>query len=178
MFTKSTFKALFLLSTLTLFCYGQPDNMARIHGGRNATQKDWYFMVALYGKSLFSTICKPFISQRCGGVIISKWVVLTAAHCLHHMGKPKKPKDIVVVGGSMKIIRWMEKKEKNKEILNMGGQQRFVKSLKIHPTYNYSNAANDIGILILKKPFAFESEKIGSISLERKDQVPEGKMFY
>ena len=178
MFAKSIFKAFAYLASITLFCHGDTNKMARVSGGTNAHQKDWYFMVSLYTKSKVDQKYLPFVKTNtflasCGGVILTKWHIMTAAHCLYE----RKPRDIVLVVGSTRIKRTLKMRNVKNSSLKMGGQKRFVQSLKLHQNYSTVKITNDIGIIKVTEPFIFDYKKIGPISIEAADQVPEGKIF-
>ena len=79
----------------------------------------------------------------CGGTIISKNHILTAAHCLFEKsaGILAKSKDIFVYVGSNKRER---------------GQKYAVKQVKSHSQYNNEAYENDIALLTLEKTIKFD----------------------
>ena len=95
------------------------------------------------------------IATSCGGTILSSVLILTAVHCVYtiqnHIDAPESLK--IIAGDNV-----------NREMFNTetSGQIRTVKKIIVHPSYNHSNAANDIAILILAKPLEFNAE-VGNI---------------
>ena len=144
------FKELIHLSTLTLFCNGNTDGMSRIINGIDAKQKDWYFFAQIYYKPKNSVKFEP----SCGGVIVSEWHILTAAHCLFDK-ELRKPEDIVISAGGTKIARFLEIRNKQLPVSNWGISYRFVHSTTIHPEYDDGKASNDIGILRITERLVF-----------------------
>lgn len=97
----------------------------------------------------------------CGGSVISKQLVLTAAHCMYLDGEVIQPWSIIVIGGDAKL--YPETKI---------GQKRGVKVIFLHPRFNAVTYENDIAILELKVPFEFTSQlKPARLPM---DQVPPG----
>ena len=166
MLTKLIFKVVAFLSSLILFCNGNIDDMARLVDGKDAEQKDWYFMASLYERSKDSST-KYF--RFCGGAIITKWHILTTAHCLINNSIKLKPEDILVVAGSTYIKMFLDLKNTKNLVA-----YRSVQSLTFHPKYNHKKVANDIAILKLKERFIFDLQKIGSIPIETPLTKPKG----
>ncbi len=104
----------------------------QVVGGQTVQCKQYPFVVAIldldYGD-------KPFWQQFCGGSLIDKTHVLTAAHCV--TGQKKHHASLRVVVG-----RW--KLDSNQ------GQTRRVKSVMVHPDYHGNG--NDAAVLELNKP--------------------------
>ncbi|CAG9787172.1 unnamed protein product, partial [Diatraea saccharalis] len=71
----------------------------------------------------------------CGGAVISRFHVATAAHCVYGA----EPQYIKAVVGTTN--------------LDFGGKQHDVISIRIHEKYNFTSRANDIAIIIVTKPF-------------------------
>ena len=180
MFTKLIFNVFACISTLILLSNGNTEDMARVIGGRDVAQEDWYFMVGMYAQprnySPSASMPNFFYSKGCGGVIITEWHILTAAHCMFE----RKAKDVVFVAGSTEIKPYLQLHRKNQlyVIVNRDHERtyRFVKSLIPHPNYDYPKQTNDIGIVKVVKSFKFDFKKIGPIPLETMNQVPNSKI--
>lgn len=82
--------------------------------------------------------------NTCGGTIVGKKEVLTAAHCL--IGVPKK--SIRVCHGELKREKFigMDKKEPPVRCYKAG-------EIYIYPEYNSTSHENDIALLKIKKPY-------------------------
>ncbi|MDV5171390.1 serine protease [Photobacterium rosenbergii] len=73
----------------------------------------------------------------CGGVVISKDVVITAAHCMRNGSETARPENVKVWAGITSIF--------SAGLLNSVA----VSDIILHPNYNSSRFANDIAILKL-----------------------------
>jgi secreted trypsin-like serine protease len=87
---------------------------------------------------------------NCGGTIIDKNYVLTAAHCVRGPptiagGKPLKATQIVVLVGQ-NHIQWAERGNK---------YEVDVDKSVTHPDFSYDPFVNDIALLRLKQPLQF-----------------------
>ncbi|CAH1983368.1 unnamed protein product [Acanthoscelides obtectus] len=83
------------------------------------------------------------IKFKCGGTLLNKWYVITAAHCL----KENEEK--------LKVIRLGENVE-NEELCDKAAcslpvQDIPVASIMIHAEYNTITSKNDIGLIALRK---------------------------
>ncbi|XP_017475799.1 PREDICTED: serine protease SP24D-like [Rhagoletis zephyria] len=120
---------------------------SRIYGGRTAASGQFPYQVLLN--------CRANGQIRtCGGAIISRNYILTAAHCVEDY--EYTPEDITVRAGSV--------------MYDEGGVLEGVSKVTIHPQYH--NFTNDIAILKLNSPLKY-NEAIKYIRLG-KTQVPEG----
>ncbi|XP_049311763.1 chymotrypsin-2-like [Bactrocera dorsalis] len=122
---------------------GRPQS--RIYGGQNATEGQFPYQVLVTRKG-------DGTMTVCGGAIISRNYVLTAAKCANGYS----PSEYSIRAGTVK--------------LNSGGVEIQVAEVKIHPQYGDSNY--DIALLRLSSPFSF-NDKIKPVLLGSTD-LPEG----
>ncbi|XP_072747607.1 trypsin-like isoform X2 [Anoplolepis gracilipes] len=97
----------------------------------------------------------------CGGSIISIKSVLTAAHCMYRNGTLISPREIIVVGGVLKL---------NENTATR--QERGVTEFRIHPEFILNTLQNDVAVLQLSAPFEFTPE-VYSVPLPINPIVPE-----
>jgi len=95
----------------------------------------------------------------CGGSIISKKVILTAAHCVVRLGRKFLPRRIKVIVGTP---RRLLKTENTQEML--------VDKIIEHPRY-YKFSGNDIAIIKLKDEISLNDEFASIIPLNDRDPV-------
>ncbi|XP_076759812.1 trypsin [Xylocopa sonorina] len=78
----------------------------------------------------------------CGGSLIDKKFVLTAAHCLVKDGATLQPWTITVVAGELRLSQ-----------STSTGQWRGVEAIHVHSEYNEATLQNDIAILVMTTEF-------------------------
>lgn len=104
----------------------------RIVGGTAVPDGKYRFVAALLDTRNGST---AFWQQTCGGTLIDKNSVLTAAHCV--FGEPEAPLRVTV----------------GRTVLNSDqGQKRAVSRIFIHPNYKPRTIAYDAAVLKLSRP--------------------------
>lgn len=114
------------------------EDVSKIVGGRNVTIYEFPWQVSLLNSSNNQHVC--------GGVLISRYVVLTAAHCVRH----NQVAD-VRLGSSNR---------------GRGGYTRRIRRIVIHPNFNQTNFDNDIAVLTLRNRIYY-SRRIRSVALPR-----------
>lgn len=118
------------------------DDRGRIVGGKKALYP-WPWMAALYVADNFD----PDLSKarhRCGGSIIDKSWILTAAHCLHdRKGIPIDKQNIIVNLGLLNV--------KNHSNLQTFSVEKYI----IHPEYIRKTHHNDIALIKLNRVAEF-----------------------
>uniref|UniRef100_A0A182LXQ3 Peptidase S1 domain-containing protein n=1 Tax=Anopheles culicifacies TaxID=139723 RepID=A0A182LXQ3_9DIPT len=102
----------------------------RIVGGQLAEDTQMPYQIALFYNGKF----------RCGGSIIGKRLVLTAAHC--------------VVEGDMVLDADQFTVHAGSAHLDAGGHRFGVRA--VHPHEDYGSFQNDIAVLEMKEPFHFD----------------------
>ncbi|XP_018789944.1 PREDICTED: serine protease snake-like isoform X1 [Bactrocera latifrons] len=80
------------------------------------------------------------ITYKCGGALIDRRYLLTAAHCLFHSNEPP----IVVRPGGFNLT-------------DAHAKDFEIDEIYIHPGFEYPSAYNDIAIIRLKEPYYAES---------------------
>lgn len=112
--------------------------MDKIVGGRNVTIYEFPWQVSLLNASNNQHVC--------GGVLISRYVVLTTALCVRgeQVGQ-------VRIGSSNR---------------SRGGYTRRIRRIVVHPNFNRTTLDNDIAILTLRNR-VYYTRRIQSVTLPR-----------
>uniref|UniRef100_A0A8C5UWJ9 Serine protease 55 n=1 Tax=Microcebus murinus TaxID=30608 RepID=A0A8C5UWJ9_MICMU len=82
----------------------------------------------------------------CGGAILDKWWILTAAHCMT-MTIPISPVDLNVVVGT-------------NDLTSSHVEVKRVAAIILHKDFKKANMVNDIALLLLATPIAFSDLKV------------------
>jgi secreted trypsin-like serine protease len=137
------------------------DAAARIIGGRPSQEGAWPWQVSLHATGrLDGTAQGAFQSQFCGGTLIARQWVLTAAHCVvRDDGGVSAPASIAVRTGSVDLSR---------------GDMREVARVIIHDDYDPYVLENDIALLQLAQPVQESTGPVSAISVHRGATLPEG----
>jgi len=113
----------------------------RIIGGKEVSITEFPWQVSILGAR----------GHFCGGSIINRWTILTAAHCIGRNGNPDYELFIRVRVGSTHRMS--------------GGSLKAVRKAIVHPDYGSpTDFENDIALLILRLPL-FYSKYVQPISL-------------
>ena len=137
------------------------ESSTRIYGGRPAQTGAWPAQVGLHLTQYLSNDPKDKHSSHfCGGSIIARQWVLTAAHCVVQ-GDGVMPADALAVrSGSTKIT---------------AGDFRRVVRIIAHEDYDPIRINNDIALLQLSEPIGDSSGPVGAISVAPQgQQAPRG----
>jgi secreted trypsin-like serine protease len=124
------------------------DIQPRIIGG-NASSQSYSWMVSVQTQS----------EHSCGGVLINKDYVLTAAHCLQDL----LPQDLkLIIGG-------------NDRVNTIGAEVRDVDWLYAHTQFNSATYANDIGIIKLMR--SSEKAPVQLVSTDEFESILQGSQL-
>nr|XP_019539612.2 serine protease SP24D-like [Aedes albopictus] len=118
-----------LATTIVTLSMAMPPD-EKIVGGQFAEPHQFPYQIALFFQGRF----------HCGGSIIDRKWVLTAAHCVLNMNVPLPAEDMTVYAGSAS--------------LEEGGQ--VFKIAKAFAHENYGDSKNDIALLLLDGQFKFD----------------------
>jgi secreted trypsin-like serine protease len=106
-----------------------PDKSAII-GGSTAPSGKWPFQIALVTTGWGDND----EAERCGGTLIDKFHVVTAAHCVDGYS----PHELRVVTGTQSLVK--------------GGTRRKIAKIRIHPRYDENTTDYDIAVVTLMTP--------------------------
>lgn len=101
-----------------------------IVGGKIAPPGAWPFQVAV----LRAGWGNNYQSEWCGGTLIDKFHVVSAAHCVFNM----KPSQFSILTGTQSLA--------------LGGTRRAVRTIQIHPKYDDITTDYDIALITLVTP--------------------------
>ncbi|WP_138421563.1 S1 family serine peptidase [Maritimibacter alexandrii] len=117
---------------------GEPGD-TRIVGGRPADEGEWPAAVSLHDTAtLDETGGDFFLSELCGGTIITQDWILTAAHCLVDEDGQVKPPDSLVVRSASNSI--------------YDGNVNLAAEFVVHEDYDPWTLDNDIALIRLAQP--------------------------
>lgn len=103
-----------------------------IIGGGNTTIADHPWQVGL----LYSDVANNYQAQFCGGSLVNRWWVVTAAHCVE--GFRPDEVDVLLGTGDLNVLG--------------AGQRIPVAEVIVHPDYNSITSDSDIALLRLSQP--------------------------
>jgi hypothetical protein len=128
------------------------NRFSRIMGGQDALPHSYPWMVSLAKRSLNNL-------HLCGGVLLTRQHVLTAAHCMEDF---KGISDMNIIAG----IHYTNERKNPIPAL----------SIDIHPQYDPETFANDVAVVTLSSPLTENNPRIGTICLPPDDDMT-GKSY-
>nr|AAX35812.1 midgut chymotrypsin [Spodoptera exigua] len=142
-------KVLFLFIATTSFVFGVPlspsDHQPFIIGGEDAPEGSAPYTVALiFGERV--------MFQLCGASLISRRLMLTAAHCIESF--------IADDGGLLKTLH----SRVGSNQWNSGGTMVYLKGYHMHPQWDSTNIKYDTAVLVTREPVHL-TDRVTLISL-------------
>ncbi|KAK9504743.1 hypothetical protein O3M35_008936 [Rhynocoris fuscipes] len=134
----------------------------RIIGGKDTGEHEYPAMVGVIAPT------GSYIENNliCGGTLITRRHIVTAAHCVHTTsGAPVKPEQLRFVLG---VHRLSEINYNDPEVMRKA--ERFI----THPKYDKSITSYDLAIVLLEKPVVY-SDIIGPACMPTGRMYPVGK---
>jgi len=113
----------------------------RLADGEMVTHRSWSWAVSLRNS---------YNEHICGGTIISKTFILTAAHCFLKISDEPLPYSVVIGTDSM---------------ISTTRQIGIIAQVLIHPKWNYTTKENDIALVKLDTPIPIDGINIAKICL-------------
>jgi len=123
------------------------NRFSRIMGGQDALPHSYPWMVSLAKRSLNNL-------HLCGGVLLTRRHILTAAHCMEDF---KGISDMNIIAG----VHYTNERKNPIPAL----------SIDIHPQYDPETFANDVAVVTLSSPLPENDPRIGTICLPPDDDI-------
>ena len=154
-------KVCFLMEISALL---SPPNSAlrtgRIYRGQNTTieEQPWQVSLQLVFRERNERVRtgRILLHHTCGGSIISKSWVLTAAHCIHM----KSSFGIHLPESSMRVVVGVTNKTQVNTTMNFA-----IDTIKTHKKYDHNKPLYDIAVIKIKGTFDFENSVVKKIRL-------------
>jgi len=128
-----------------------------IVGGEEAAPGAWPWQVALIDPDKMTSESNFYNAQFCGGSLIGRRWVLTAAHCMFYRdGTLRQRDDLQVVAGIYDLASAPG---------SLGNQQLNVSQIIVHEDYNRNTTNNDIALLRLSTNASIENTNNSSVQL-------------
>lgn len=103
--------------------------------GNGSVSLQMQFMVSIRRLSQENTDQHFGNGHICGGVILSRTHILTAASCIQTTGDPAPVEDVLIIAGTR--YRYVQD----------GSVRRIASSIKVHPNYSFDPLNNNLAII-------------------------------